>query len=167
MKRLLSVTETTAAIFLLLIALLTSSNVLLRDLFGMTVPDWFDGSRMLLGIAMFWGISIATYRAGHICVDAVWEMLSTANRRRMDIVASLFTLAFLAPLAWMVWIKVGSTGSQATSDLRLPMVWFFAVAAAGAVVAAVLALVRMVEIARGHDPADAVDDKRSEGMYGS
>jgi TRAP-type C4-dicarboxylate transport system permease small subunit len=153
MKQILSATETVAAIFLLLIALLTSGNVLLRDLFGMTVPDWFDFSRMLLGIAMFWGISIATYHAGHICVDAVWEMLSKANRRRMDVVASLLTLAFLVPLAWMVWVKVGSTGTQATSDLRLPMVWFYAVAAAGAIVAVVLAGLRAFEVARGEEPA--------------
>jgi TRAP-type C4-dicarboxylate transport system permease small subunit len=158
MKKILSATETAAAIFLLLIALLTSGNVLLRDLFGMTVPDWFDLSRMLLGIAMFWGISIATYHAGHICVDAVWEMLNKTNRRRMDVLASLLTLAFLAPLAWMVWVKVGGTGTQATSDLRLPMVWFYAVAAAGAVVAAVLAGLRAFEVARGEEPANGAGE---------
>lgn len=151
MKRLLSAVETTAAVFLLLIALLTAANVLMRDVFGLTVPDWFDGSRMLLGIAMFWGISLATYYGGHICVDAVWEMLGDANRRRMDILASLLTLAFLAPTAWMVWVKVLSTGTQATSDLRLPLVGFFAIAAAGAVVAALLAAVRTVQLLRGRD----------------
>jgi TRAP-type C4-dicarboxylate transport system permease small subunit len=166
MKRLLSATETIAAVFLLLIALLTSGNVILRDLFGQTVPDWFDGSRLLLGIAMFWGISIATYRAGHICVDAVWEMMNTTNRRRIDVLASLLTLAFLAPLAWMIWIKVGNTGTQATSDLRLPMMWFYAVAAAGAVVAALLAALRAVEVARGHDPHDDLDDV-GEASHGS
>lgn len=153
MKRLLSAAETVAAVFLLLIALLTAANVLLRGLFAMTVPDWYDGSRMLLGISMFWGISIATYYGGHICVDAVWEMLGRANRRRMDVLASILTLAFLAPTAWMIWVKVGSTGTQATSDLRLPLVWFFAVAAAGAVVAALLAAVRTVQILRGTDTA--------------
>lgn len=158
MKRLLSATETVAAIFLLLIALLTSGNVLLRDVFGTTVPDWFDGSRLLLGIAIFWGISLATYHAGHICVDAVWEMLSAANRRRMDIAASLVTLAFLVPLAWMVWAKVATTGTQTTSDLRLPLTWFYAVAAAGAVVAAVLAALRVLELVRGHDPKDEIED---------
>jgi TRAP-type C4-dicarboxylate transport system permease small subunit len=163
MKRFLSTTETIAAVFLLLIALLTSANVVMRNMFDLTLPDWFDFARLLLGIAMFWGISIATYRAGHICVDAVWELLNKANQRRMDVVASVLTLAFLVPLAWMVWVKVGSTGTQATSDLRLPMVYFYAVAACGAVVAAFLAALRVVEVARGHDPADDV----KEESYGS
>lgn len=158
MKRILSATETIAAIFLLLIALLTSCNVLLRDVFSLTVPDWFDISRLLLGIAMFWGISLATYHAGHICVDAVWEMLNRANRRRMDVAASLATLAFLAPLAWMVWVKVATTGTQVTSDLRLPLMWFYAVAAAGAAMAVILAGLRVLELARGHDPKDDVED---------
>jgi TRAP-type C4-dicarboxylate transport system permease small subunit len=167
MKRLLSATETVAAVFLLLIALLTAGNVLLRDLFGLTLPDWFDGSRMLLGIAMFWGISIATYHAGHICVDAVWEMLGKANRRRMDILASLLTLAFLAPTAWMVWVKVAGTGSQATSDLRLPLAWFYAVAAAGAVVAALLAAVRVIQLLRGHDTAEDAEIVEGEMPHGA
>lgn len=154
MKRLLSLVETTAAIILLLIALLTASNVFLRELLGTTMPDWFDGSRLLLGVAMFWGIAIATYHAGHICVDVVWEVLSPTNRRRLDIVASLLTLLFLLPLAWMIWIKVGGTGSQVTSDLRLPIVWFYVASALGAVVASVLAVMRVIELILGQDNAE-------------
>ncbi len=58
MKRLLATTENVAALFLLAIALLTAGNVALRDLFSMQVPDWFDGSRLLQSIALFWGIAI-------------------------------------------------------------------------------------------------------------
>lgn len=158
MKRLLSAIETIAAIFLLVIALLTAGNVLLRNLFDAQLPDWFDGARLMLGIAMFWGVSIATYRAGHICVDVLWEHLGPANRMRLDVLASLLTLAFLAPLAWMVWVKVDGTGSQATSDLRLPMVWFYAVAAAGATAAALLAALRAVKLMQGRDPQGDLEE---------
>lgn len=152
MKRLLSTIETIAAAFLLVMALLIAGNVLLRNLAGLQIPDWFDGVRLLLGIAMFWGVSIATYRAGHICVDLLWEHLGPAGRVRLDVVASLLTLAFLVPLAWMVWVKVAGTGTQATSDLRLPMAAFYAVAAAGASAAALLALLRAVRLLQGRDP---------------
>jgi TRAP-type C4-dicarboxylate transport system permease small subunit len=146
MKRFLAATETVAAVFLLLVALLTAGNVVLRDLLAIQIPDWFDFSKLLLGIALFWGIAIATYHAGHICVDIVWEHLGEANRRRLDIAASVATLAFLAPLAWMVWSKVLTTGTQATTDLRLPIAWFYAVGAAGAVAAVVLALLRIADL---------------------
>jgi len=151
MKRLLAATETVAAFFLLAIALLTAFNVALRDLFAVQIPDWFDGSKLLMGIALFWGIAVATYHAGHICVDIVWEHLQARGRRLLDLVAGLVTLVFLAPMAWMVWSKVLASGTQATSDLRLPLVWFTSVAAAGAVAAALLALARLVELARGKD----------------
>lgn len=149
MKRLLAITENTAALFLLAIALVTATNVALRDLFSMQIPDWFDGSKQLQGMALFWGIAIATYRAGHIGVDIVWEHLGARGRRWMDLFATLVTLGFLVPLAWMVWVKVSGTGTQATSDLRLPLVWFYSVGAAGATVAALLGALRAIELARG------------------
>jgi len=146
MKRLLSAIETVAAFFLLAIALLAAGNVLLRDLFSVSIPDWYDGSRLLQGIALFWGVALATYYGSHICVDIVWEHLKPNGQRALDLVATLVVLAFLAPLAWMVWVKVGNTGTQGTSDLRLPMVWFYAVAAVGITVSVLLALVRLLRL---------------------
>lgn len=155
MRRVLAVTETVAAIFLLLIALLTAGNVGLRDLLSLQIPDWFDGSKLLLGIALFWGIALATYHGSHICVDIVWEHLGRRGRRGLDVFAGIVTLAFLAPMAWMVWVKVLNTGTQATSDLRLPLVWFQSVAAAGAVAAVVFAAVRLYLDIRGHATLEA------------
>lgn len=154
MKRLLSATESTAALFLLLIALLTAGNVVLRDLLSIQIPDWFDGTKQLQGIALFWGIALATWRGSHICVDIVWEHLRPSGRRVMDLVATTIALAFLAPMAWMIWVKVGSTGAQTTSDLRLPLTWFYAVGAVGATVAVILAAARLVALARRRPPED-------------
>ena len=144
MKRFLAAAETVAAFFLLLIALLTAGNVVLRDLFAVQIPDWYDGSRMIQGIALLWGVALTTYYGSHICVDVLWEHLGDAGRRWLDLAATAITLAFLLPMAWMVWVKVAGTGNQGTSDLRLPLVWFYSVAGLGIVVAAVLALVRLV-----------------------
>jgi TRAP-type C4-dicarboxylate transport system permease small subunit len=153
MKRILSATEMVAAFFLLLIALLTAGNVLLRDLFSIQIPDWFDGARMIQGIALFWGVALATYYGSHICVDALWEHLKPAGRRWLDIVATLITLAFLLPLAWMVWVKVAGTGTQGTMDLRIPLWMFYSVAAVGTSVAVLLAMVRVVLLWRGDEDA--------------
>jgi TRAP-type transport system small permease protein len=150
-KRILSATEAVAAFFLLLIAVLTAGNVLLRDLFSVQIPDWYDGSRMLQGIALFWGVALATFYGSHICVDALWENLKPAGRRWLDIFATLVVLAFLVPFAWMVWVKVAGTGTQGTSDLRMPLWPFYAMASVGATVAAVLGVVRIVFLWRGRE----------------
>lgn len=149
MNRLLGFVEYTAAGFLLAVALLTFGNVIARDVLGAQIPDWFDLSKQLQGIAMFWGIAIATYRGGHICVDISWEHASARGRWWIDIVATAVTLAFLLPLAWMVWVKLGSTGTQTTSDLRIPLKFFFAVSAAGVTATALLAAARLVQLVRG------------------
>lgn len=170
MKRLLSATENTAALFLLLIALLTAGNVVLRDLFSVQIPDWFDGTKQLQGIALFWGIALATWRGSHICVDIIWEYLRPPARRVMDLLATLISLAFLAPMAWMVWVKVGGTGTQATSDLRLPLVWFYSIGAVGATVAAILAALRIVAIVRRRTEEDLMgesDVARTGTQHGS
>lgn len=146
MKRLLATTEAAAALFLLAIALLTAGNVLLRDVFSIQIPDWFDGSKLMQGIALFWGFAIATYYGSHICVDIVWEHLQAGGRRVLDIIGTFVTLAFLALMAWMVWVKVLSTGTQTTSDLLLPIRHFYAVAALGVCAAVLLALMRLFKL---------------------
>ena len=108
-----------------------------------------SSKKQAFAIALFWGVAVATYRGGHICVDAVWERLSARGRRRMDLAATAITLAVLVPLVWMIWSKVGAVGTQTTSDLRLPLVWFYAVGAVGVTMAAVLCVRRLQELARG------------------
>lgn len=149
MKKLLATVETVAAVLLLLVALLTAANVGLRGLTNGQIPDWFDGSKLLMGMALFWGIAVATYHGGHICVDILWEHLRAPARRGLDVLAALISAAFLAPLAWMVVTKALAGGTQATSDLRLPLMPFHLLAAIGGVAAAVFAAVRMWEFLRG------------------
>jgi len=146
MKRLLAATETTAAFFLLLIALLTASNVFVRYVFGFQIPDWFDGASMLQAIALSWGFALATYYGSHICVDLFWELSSPATKRRIDLFATALTLVFSTAMAWMMWVKSLSTGGQTTMDLLLPLDWFFIPASFGLSVGAVLCALRLVKL---------------------
>lgn len=148
-EKALAATESVAAFFLLVIALLVATNVILRGAFGITLPDWYDGSRLLLAVSMCWGIAIATFRGSHICVDILWENCSEKNRRRIDALASVFVVALLLPMMWMTWVKTAGTGSQVTADLRIPLAPFFGVAAAGLTAAAVLAIARAVLAFKG------------------
>ncbi|MBE0614327.1 MAG: TRAP transporter small permease [Burkholderiales bacterium] len=148
----LAFTESVAALFLLLVAALTFFNVCVRYLFDTQIPDWFDLSKQLQAIAILWGIALATYRGSHICVDILWEHCGRVWRRRIDIFATCVTLLLLAPMAWMIWIMVGNMGSEVTSDLRLPLHYFYSIAAVGAVVAAVLAGKRILVLYADRSP---------------
>ena len=146
LDKILAFTESVAAFFLLLVAALTFSNVCVRYLFQTQIPDWFDLSKQFQAIAILWGIALTTYRGSHICVDIVWEHSGSAWRRRIDLFATAITLLLLAPMAWMIWVMVGNMGTEATSDLRLPLRYFYAVAAVGAVAAAILAGKRILRL---------------------
>ncbi len=149
MNRFLRGVEGVAAFFLLLIALLVTANVTIRYTLSWQIPDWYDFSKQLQAIAIFFGIALTTYRAGHICVDIVWEHLGKRGRWVLDLVAIAVTFLFLVPMAWMIWVKVSSTGTQATSDMRIPLVPFYVVSAIGATLAVVLAAARIAELVRG------------------
>ena len=151
LDKILSVTESVAAFFLLLVAALTFSNVCIRYLFATQIPDWFDLSKQFQAIAILWGIAITTYRGSHICVDILWEHSNRAWKRRIDLFATTTTLALLAPMAWMIWVMVGNMGSEATSDLRLPLRYFYSIAAVGAVAAAILAAKRVLRLYADRD----------------
>jgi TRAP-type C4-dicarboxylate transport system permease small subunit len=147
-RRILTAIETIAAFFLLAIALLTFFNVLARDLFSVQIPDWFDFSKLLQVIAVFWGVALTTLAGRHICVDIVWEHVGPKARRAIDVFATLVIVAFLTPMAWKVIEKISQMGTQSTADLRLPVIYFYWVAAAGAVAACILALWRLVQVWR-------------------
>ena len=158
LDKILAFTESVAAFFLLLVAALTFSNVCIRYLLDTQIPDWFDFSKQFQAIAILWGIALTTYRGSHICVDIVWEHSSRAWKRRIDLFATAIVLGLLAPMAWMIWVMVANMGTEATSDLRIPLRYFYSIAALGAVAAAILAGKRLLRLyqqseARAEDAA--------------
>jgi TRAP-type transport system small permease protein len=153
MERWVLRTEKAAGIFLGAIALITFVSVTVRGTLGVAIPDGFDVSRLMLAIAMFWGIASTSYRNEHIQVDILWQLLSPAGRRRLDIAATAITLAFMAAFAVMLGQKVLSTwrSAEATFDIRLPIWPFHLLAALGIAFATLLLVIRLVRLARGEE----------------
>lgn len=150
MERTVRWVERIAGISLAAIALLIFVAVVLRATLSVNVPDNFDFSRYLQGIAIFWGLAVATYRNAHILVDVVWEVSGKAVRRAIDLFASAVSLMFMAAFAWMLLARFPAVqrAHQLTSDLKLPVWPFYAIAAAGIVAAAVVGMIRLVELIR-------------------
>jgi TRAP-type transport system small permease protein len=150
MERFVFTVERIAGLFLLAVAVLTFGSVILRYLFATQIPDWFDFSKLLQGIAIFWGIACVCYRNEHIMVDLLWEKSTPEGKRRIDLIATGILLIFLVLMTWMlgakVWQSVQST--QATSDLRVPIGPFHVVAWLGVVAAAITTTMRLANVWR-------------------
>lgn len=150
MERWVLRTERAAGLFLGAIALITFVSVSLRGTLGFAIPDGFDVSRLMLAVAMFWGIASTGFRNEHIQVDVLWQVLSPAGRRRLDIAATAISLAFMAVFAAMLAQKVMSTwrSAEATFDIRLPVWPFHLLAALGIAFATLLLAIRLARLVR-------------------
>ena len=149
-------TERAAGIFLAAIVALTFVSIGLRAALSTTIPDWFDLSRLFLGIAIFWGIASTSYRNEHIQVDFFWEWLGPRGKRLVDFFATSVLLVFLAAFSWMLTYKVNSgfRSGESTFDVRLPVWPFHLLAALGIFLATVLVTIRLVRILRGMQVAE-------------
>ncbi|MCC6947515.1 MAG: TRAP transporter small permease [Bradyrhizobiaceae bacterium] len=150
--------ERTAAIFLAAVTVLVFLSIALRALFTYAIPDWYDLSRLMLGVMIFWGIAGASYHNRHIKVDILWEWAGPRARRWIDIAASLILLAFLLVFSWMLVEKVrsGYLSGESTFDLRMVIWPFHFVAALGIFSATALMVVRIVRLLRGMDDTEAM-----------
>ena len=146
LARVIDGVERGAAGLLACVTILTFVSVALRYLFRWSIPDAYDLSRNLLGILIFWGIALSSYRGGHITVDLVWGALSARRQRVIDRFATAFSTLCVAVFAWMMGEKAIETArsGEATYDLNLPLWPFQALAWIGLVAAAALLVVRLV-----------------------
>jgi TRAP-type C4-dicarboxylate transport system permease small subunit len=136
--------EMIAAAFVGIVALNTFAAVVMRKLFAVTIPDYYDFGRLLLGILIFWGIAAASYRGSHITVDLLWANVPPRYQRGIDVFATLTLLFVVTVQTITLFDKVRTTyrDNVLTYDLGLPNWPFFAVAWIGDVSAVALIAVR-------------------------
>ena len=146
--RFIDAIEVTAAGFLAVVTLLTFVSVFLRYLFSWSIPDSYDFSRLLLGILIFWGMAVASYRGDHIAVDLLWSAVPARAQRAMDVFSAIVTLIAMATFTWMFAEKVIGTRADhvGTFDLRQPVWIYYFVAWIGLAAAILLLVLRTVRL---------------------
>jgi TRAP-type transport system small permease protein len=148
--------EIIAAMIMALVAIFICIGVVGRKVFDYNVPDAFDLSKHLQGIAIAWGIAMATYYKSHVVVDVLWEVAGKTGRRLIDAFATLFVIASMAVFAYAFvdafWPVV--TSKRTTNELKIPIWIFFGTIAAGIVVAFILSIVGALKPPRARDGVD-------------
>jgi TRAP-type C4-dicarboxylate transport system permease small subunit len=146
--RFIDAIEVTAAGFLAVVAVLTFVSVFLRYLFAWSIPDAYDFSRLLLGILIFWGMAVASYRGDHISVDLLWGAAPPPVRRAMDVFSALVMLLAMGTFTWMFAEKVIGTRADhvGTFDLRQPVWVYYFIAWIGLAAAVLLLVVRTARL---------------------
>ena len=146
-----------AGLFLAAITLLVVASAIGRYGFSSPIPEAF--SRLMLGVAIMWGFASVGFRGSHIKVDVFVELMPPLLRRIVDLIAWTVLLIFTVLLSWKMFDRVMSAfrSGEATFDLRLPAWPFLALICAGATVAIITVLARIVIIATGRGSLDHFD----------
>ena len=141
--------ERIAGIFLGIVALLIFLSVVLRYAFSLNLPDAFDLSQNLQGIAIMWGLAVATYRGGHIVVDILWEVAGDSGKRAIDIFARAVTTAFFFLLALWLFLRLPSfmASGRVTTELGLPIWPFYLAASLGVLACVVVSIIALIQAA--------------------
>ena len=144
MDRFIDGIEWIAAAFVGIVAVNTFIAVLMRKFLGVTIPDYYDFGRLLLGILIFWGIAATSYRGTHITVDLVWANAGPKYQRWIDVFATSVLLFVVTVQTITLFDKVRTTYQDniLTYDLQIPNWPFFAVAWAGDASAVLLIAIR-------------------------
>lgn len=155
MDRALRTIELLASAMLGLVTLITFVSVVLRYVFNSALMDAFDLTRMAQGLALAWGIAVATHRSEHITIDGVWKLLRPRGQLVMDLVARLITAGFLLLLTWAMAERAfkNMLSGISTAELRIPLWGFHAAMTLGIAVACLLVLLGLRHLCR---PADTL-----------
>ena len=159
--------ERVAGAVLGLVTILIVASAIGRYGFARPVPDAFDLSRLILGVAIAWGLASVAYHGTHIKVDLLAQALPAGARRWINAAAWTLLLIFTALMTWKIWQRVDAAmgGGDATMDLRLPHWPFFLAIWLGLVAALFTTAVRLWRILRhGADLGefDGIDEQLIE-----
>lgn len=155
-----AVVDAAAAVFLAIITALTFTAVLLRYVFNLPFPGSFDVSRLLLGVAIFWGIAAAAWRNEHIQVDLLWQLLPRSVQKIVDLFADIVFAAFIGALAYMLYWQVDRVRDSGltTFELSIPVWPFNAVAWLGIAFCFLVLVARILRtVATFRNPARGSD----------
>ncbi len=147
-RRIVTFVDGAAAMFLAVITGLTFLTVVLRYGFNSSIPGSFDIGRLLLGVAIFWGVAVAAYRQEHIQVDILWSALPKRAQGYLNLFADLVFFGCALVFTWMFLLRVMATraSGETTFELDVPIWPFHMLAWLGIALTSVVLLVRIAHV---------------------
>ena len=110
-------------LFLLPLMLLTTSDVLLRALFGKPIPGTFELSEYLLSVSILLGAAYTQQVKGHVGVDFVLKRLGPKAKAFSEAITGLLCMIVIGLLAWQGLLR--ALEETTVSDmLRVPQAPF-------------------------------------------
>ena len=129
-------------------AALITSDVLARNLLGVSTRATTELSGYALALGIAWALAHALARRAHVRIDLLVARLPAAIRPWLHLLAMLLLAAFAAVLAWAAWMLVDESllfGARDMSVLGTPLWLPQGLWAAGIALLALLAALLFLE----------------------
>ena len=156
MRGFLLVLDSLAVLMVLVMVLLTISDVGMRKFVDKPMTGVTEMVELALGVAFFFALPGVFWRCAHITMDIIddhWPQWRSALQR----LATALNALVLAVLAWHMWqpmLDVISFGDT-SADLQIPKIWFMAPAWMGILLSL---MVVMLQMWQGTEPVAAKDE---------
>lgn len=103
-----------AAFYLLLLAVLSLSEIVSRNVFAYSIPFAVEYAGYLVILVLLTGLGWALKDSAHIRVSLVADKLPPTWQRRLDMAASLIGLAVSSFFAYALWAFALTTAARGT-----------------------------------------------------
>jgi TRAP-type C4-dicarboxylate transport system permease small subunit len=108
---------------LLFLMLLTTADVLGRDLLDHPVPGAVELSQYLLAVFILLGLAYTQQVKGHVNVSILVSRLPASRQLFLKLISSVLSLLLFGLLAWQGWV-VGLAERTVSDLLRVPQLPF-------------------------------------------
>lgn len=108
----------------LLVALATTLDVVLRNVFLTGVPGVYEISGYVFAVATTWGFAFVLFERAHVRIDVAYQRFGTKVRAWLDLAALVALTLFVAVLTWRAWGTLDDTllfGATARTTLQTPL----------------------------------------------
>lgn len=108
----------------LLIALATTLDVALRNLFAMALPGVYEYAGYVFAITTTWGFSFVLFERAHVRIDVAYQRFGTRLRAWADLLSLLAMALFVSVLTYRAWLTLDDTllfGARARTSLQTPL----------------------------------------------
>ncbi|MBD5642277.1 MAG: TRAP transporter small permease [Desulfovibrio sp.] len=141
-----------------LMLLLVFGQVITRYVFNYTPSFGEELARYLFVWVVFLSLPLVARYGGHMAIETLTSRVHGATLKFLNIMADLFTIAFLAIMVVCGIQMVMRTSYQTSPAMMIPMSWVYAVIPFGCAVMLLYVVMNLIDVLK--TPANALKQER-------
>lgn len=129
-----------------LMLLLVFAQVITRYVFNYTPAFGEELARYLFVWIVFLSLPLVARYGGHMAIETITSRVKGATLKFLNILADIFTIAFLAIMVWCGIQMVIRTNFQTSPAMMIPMSWVYIVIPFGCAVMLLYTIVNLINV---------------------